>query len=868
MRNLYFFTWFCQWFQDHEGIKTFAHQARTAFYILAIPIQKLVWFSPSFVLFFKGNTRLGLNKNEPKAYSSNAANLYPVEQHLINTIATHHHVEADNILLTAGGDDGLRIIFNRKSSGKVIILTPDFPQYKKWSDAFGQTQCFIPVGFPGNQFPEDLIRKNLDSNTSIVILSTVGNPTGYIIPDGFIEEMSMEYPHTLFILDEVYSDYLGADFTRLAVGTDNVVALRSLSKLGVPGLRVGYLLSTATTIDKLRQFALAHPVAGPCIVPAIKVLRGEKRMKRLIARQKVASLYLFNELTKRGLESVQSPANWLNLNLGSAAGKVHALLAAKKVDVLIHSHPMLNGWLRISTPSKRMMKGFLRVLDNIMDQPFAEQNGLLVFLKGRMNARKFAGYSFVAKIFGEIVDIDHFNIIFPSRNVFLREIKEAVANGFRISEGPGIYPQDFCSEADAFPANLSMNFCSLISRSGGLVVMAAPQNSGDQLSEFLHARSNRGVHHIAIKVQHLQSKIEHWLSKGFKQQSPIAEDGGIKQCFLTNQQGQIIELIERTGDGMQTFTCNNIQQLRKSETMKTALHPNHKIHVNISDVVKNFNAVGMSTPTIAAKKCEMLLHEDFIGHNIAFVVIDAIRCSSTIQASLGAGARAITIMVKGGERGTKPSEALAISKKLGLKFQLGGELNGQPIPEGIIGNSPSEAANCSELENAHLHFQSTNFGGTFTEVTDQVRQFRRIGGHADIYVASFVNAEAVIQKISASGYDKVYIACGGFYNCLSLEDDIAGGILLDGLGFGYNDMDDEARVMLSLFHEFNTPEKQYEVLRTNWISASLSCFGKEGDVKTVLMGDGIPPETWAKMATIVPMVQWHEDIPIIFSQSN
>ncbi len=810
------------------------------------------------------NKRLRLNKNEPRAYSSNPAHIYPSE-HVLNEAFAHlHNAGFGNILLTAGGDDALRICFNLCERGNSVMLSPDFPQYKKWSDAFGLSPTFIPLGFPNTEFPREMILKNVNKETSIVILSTVGNPTGYIIPKGFIDEVHNLYPNTLIVVDEVYSNYVGDDYTALATRTNNVVSLRSLSKLGVPGLRVGYLVGTQETINRLRKYALAHPIAGPCIKPAIEIIRNIKNVDGLIANQRAASKFLHQQLTNRGFEVIQSSANWLHLNLGSVANKVYKLLSEKGVEVLPQTHPLLNGWLRISTPHIEMMQEFLIVFDSIMEQPFFEQDGLMVFHKGKTDMNALTSYHFIAKLFGELVEVDHFNIIYPTQEAFQQQVQNATVNNFKIVEC-GIYPDDFCSEADGFPANLSMHFASLLSPNGGLIVLASPKNTGDQLSGFLQKRGKRGVHHIAIKVQYLKIQIEKWIAKGFTQTSPVAEDGGIKQCFLTNQFGQIIELIERTEEGTATFTCNNINKLRQSETMEKPKHPNHKIHTNISDVVKSYKSVGMSTPFIAANKCKMILHDDFKSNKIAFIVVDAIRCSSTILAALGAGVKAITIMVKGGERGTTPADAKSISKLLGLEFLLGGELNGQPIPEGIIGNSPKEAANCKDLVNKHLHFQSTNFGGSFTEVSDQIREYISIGGNADIFVASFVNANAVAEKITASDYDRVYIVCGGFYNCVSLEDDIVGGMILNQLGFDYNDMDDEARMMLSLYRNFDTPEKQFDVLRTNWISSSLGCFGKEGDVKTVLTGEGIDQATYQKMAMTVPMVQWQNNVPIIFS---
>src|SRR5205085_3723076 len=127
----------------------------------------------------------------------------------------------------------------------------------------------------------------------------------------------------------------------------------------------------------------------------------------------------------------------------------------------------------------------------------------------------------------------------------------------------------------------------------------------------------------------------------------------------------------------------------------------------------------------------------------------------------------------------------------------------------------------------------------FSEVVLSVNEFRKIGGNAEIYVASFVNADSVAKEISSRGFDRVLISCGGFYDNISLEDDLVGGQIFHQLNFEIDELDDEGRIMLSLFQSFNTPAKQFEVLKSNWISRSLVAFGKENDVKTVLWGEGI-----------------------------
>jgi phosphosulfolactate phosphohydrolase-like enzyme/quercetin dioxygenase-like cupin family protein len=299
--------------------------------------------------------------------------------------------------------------------------------------------------------------------------------------------------------------------------------------------------------------------------------------------------------------------------------------------------------------------------------------------------------------------------------------------------------------------------------------------------------------------------------------------------------------------------------------METERKPKIKLHSGVCAVMKNYRGIGMSTPFATINKCSILLDETYIHHRVAIVVIDAIRCSTTLLASLGAGVEAVTVMVKGGEKGTPSSVAQLVAKQLDLQMVTAGELNGMPMPGGVIGNCPSEAAACAELSGKLLHFQSTNFGSAFSEVALTVNEFRRIGGTAEIYIASFVNAAMVAKEISTLGYDRVLISCGGFYDNLSLEDDLVGGQIFSLLNLSMDELDDEGRVMLTSFRNFSTPIKQFEVLKSNWISSSLIAFNKEDDVKTVLWGEGIIPSTYKRMQQLVPKVSWFGTIPVIKS---
>lgn len=289
---------------------------------------------------------------------------------------------------------------------------------------------------------------------------------------------------------------------------------------------------------------------------------------------------------------------------------------------------------------------------------------------------------------------------------------------------------------------------------------------------------------------------------------------------------------------------------------------------NVMSVIRNYRGIGMGTPFATINKCSMLLDKDYTCHKVAIVVIDAIRSSTTLLACFSAGVEAATIMIKGGEKGTPTHLALHIAKQLNLQMVSAGEINGLPMSGCIIGNCPSEAAACAELKGKFLHFQSTNFGSTFSEVVASASEFRAIGGYVEIFVASFANAEVIAKNISLLDFDRVLISCSGYYDNLSIEDNIVAGKIIQKLNFSIDELDDEARVMLILFRAFNTKIKQYNVLKSNWISRSLTAFQKENDVKTVLWGEGITLPRYKLMKQLIPMVEWVGNIPLIVIRNS
>lgn len=98
----------------------------------------------------------------------------------------------------------------------------------------------------------DALRK-VSANSDVVVVNNPHNPTGHLIDDGLLEEVSNIVSRNggTLLVDEVFrlpEDCASA--TRLG---QNVIVIGSLSKVyGMPGLRLGWIVTDTARLDRLR----------------------------------------------------------------------------------------------------------------------------------------------------------------------------------------------------------------------------------------------------------------------------------------------------------------------------------------------------------------------------------------------------------------------------------------------------------------------------------------------------------------------------------------------------------------------------------------------------------------------------------------
>lgn len=510
---------------------------------------------------------LRLHLNEPWYNRPDAICTYPDPTEFRHALAAWLKVSPACVLVTAGADQALEIV-TRAIGGPVIIPDPDFPRYAHHAENCNLAIINVPVPANGAHFPADEIVAAA-GHAKLLIVGTIGNPTGYVLPDGYLSALHDAFPKLNICADDCYAPLTGVAHHAWAAQTPNVVAIGSLSKIGFPGLRIGFVVARPETIDRMKRFVSPFGVSGLSLEAGLCLLRSPafpSLVASCVDRQGAARDYLARELQRRGFEIARPTGNWVMMRAGPGARKLAEEMRRRGILVQAPAHLDLVEWLRVSTPNLRAVIAFVEVLDEVLAGAISVDDGL--FRLRYRDAERWIGAPFVFAVSSRVLEVDHIAVTLPDADhhrIFMKQLRD---NGAEVIEGPGVWPDDFCADPAIVLPDLSMLFATA-RLPGGLLVVSAPNRLGDQLDRFRADRGGDAVHHVAILAHDVgqlagELAVEGWLPLTT---APIA-DGALVQWFLRNEAGQILELIARPAGGDATFTCRNIAALRGTEAQK------------------------------------------------------------------------------------------------------------------------------------------------------------------------------------------------------------------------------------------------------------------------------------------------------------
>lgn len=176
---------------------------------------------------------------------------------IIEDFAAHCGIAFNRVLAGNGTTQFIYALPQALGITKALIAGPTYSDY---ADAcrLNKVQTTFVMAEETEKFQPNLkqIEKYL-SKVDAVFICNPNNPTGSLISTDDLTALCQSNPDTVFIVDESYLSFIPhADQKSVRQqDLDNLIILISISKIfAIPGLRIGFIVSSAERINLLRQF--------------------------------------------------------------------------------------------------------------------------------------------------------------------------------------------------------------------------------------------------------------------------------------------------------------------------------------------------------------------------------------------------------------------------------------------------------------------------------------------------------------------------------------------------------------------------------------------------------------------------------------
>lgn len=274
----------------------------------------------------------------------------------------------EQIVIGNGSDELIQYLMQVVCDEGDTIAFPDptFAMYGITAQCLGLN----PVNFPLNENWDFEAQPALEvlakSHARIVFISYPNNPTGNCFSEQEIQKVIEQF-EGIVVLDEAYHDFAGKSFLKEMEKHNNLVVLRSLSKIGLAGLRIGYGIFPSVLAEQVNKVRLPYNSNSLSQWVATELLNDFTHVQNQINSIIEERDRLMDELSK--LPAITAYPSNSNFILFRAPDRGEKLFNELKTNGTLlrnlGSHPRLKDCLRVTIGTKQENDQFLEHLQKI-----------------------------------------------------------------------------------------------------------------------------------------------------------------------------------------------------------------------------------------------------------------------------------------------------------------------------------------------------------------------------------------------------------------------------------------------------------------------------------------------------------------------
>jgi histidinol-phosphate aminotransferase len=269
------------------------------------------------------------------------------------------------LLLGNGSDDliQLLVLALSKPGATMLSVEPSFVMYKMIAAFTGMRYVGVDLAEDFSLDLPSLLASIKREHPALIFLAYPNNPTGNLFSPEAVTQI-IEASPGLVVLDEAYYAFASDSFISHLARHANLLVMRTFSKLGMAGLRLGFLAGSAAWLGELEKLRLPYNVGVLPQLVAEKILAHREVLFQQAEQIKRDRAKLYGQLSEIATVKVYpSKANFLMFRVANATGIFNGL---KQRGVLIKNldggHPMLKDCLRVTIGTPEENERFMIAL--------------------------------------------------------------------------------------------------------------------------------------------------------------------------------------------------------------------------------------------------------------------------------------------------------------------------------------------------------------------------------------------------------------------------------------------------------------------------------------------------------------------------
>jgi len=285
--------------------------------------------------------------------------------------------EQFDCLLGNGSDEIIQLLamlvapLNPEKKATIMAPDPGFVMYKMIATFCGLDYIGVPLTPEFELDMPAMLKCITEQQPELIFLAQPNNPTANLYCESQLREL-IQASEGLVIMDEAYLPFSSRNHLHFLEEFDNVLVMRTLSKVGLAGLRLGMIFGRSEWLNELDKIRMPYNINVLTQISAEFALEHYDILLSQCELIKQQRTRMHNALTELGFKCYKSEANFIlaraDMPFEGQAKEIFEQLKQHNVLIkcLAGGHPLLENCLRFTIGTENENGLLLEALKDIL----------------------------------------------------------------------------------------------------------------------------------------------------------------------------------------------------------------------------------------------------------------------------------------------------------------------------------------------------------------------------------------------------------------------------------------------------------------------------------------------------------------------